>query len=344
MSSGPKPEVVAAGLAEVLAAAGLHSPLVTIDGVASAGATRKTLFLTVQVGGDSGGETIAAVAQISSNNVLLGASMSVEDEAKLVDLAELAGVPVAAVLGASNDNESVGGPVVITRRIDGPTIPRHVLRLLEATPGLGDTLIGQCGAALAQLHRSGVDGVPESLPQLDADRPAAAYADQLGRTLDGIVDPHPVLRYGIRWLGQNLPSAPPSPAIVHGDFRNGNLIVNDTGLGAVLDWELAHVGDPMEDLAYLCLRTWRFGNDHLPAGGFGTIEALREAYVTAGGLWRDDAFHWWMTARTNWWGIGLAFQARNFTEGATASIVHAASGRRVVELEYDLLSLIESGA
>lgn len=336
--SGADDSTLAEGLAQVVAAGGLESPVVTVAGVASAGATRRTLFLDIE----SAGDTVQAVAQISSPKTLIGSEMTVEDEAQLVRLAEDAGVPVAAILGASNDNAMVGGPVVISRLIDGPTIPRHVIRLLEANPSVREVLIGQCGEAMARLHQAGIVSAPESLPRLDAERPAESYVTQLHKTLDAIAEPHPVLRYGINWLGKNLPSAAPSPAIIHGDFRNGNLIVNEQGLGAVLDWELAHIGDPMEDAAYLCLRTWRFGADDYPAGGFGSIEQLRSAYVGASGDWRDDAFRWWMTARTAWWGLGLAFQVDNFAHGTTSSIVHAASGRRVVELEYDLLSLIDS--
>ncbi len=327
----------AAGLAEVLAEAGHGEPQVSIAGVASAGATRRTLFLEVLVGE----QTIPAVAQISSASTLLGASTTVEDEAELVRIAEAAGVPVAQVLGASNHNDLVGGPVVITRRVDGVTIPRHVLRSLQGDAAAGERLTMQCGTALALLHAVDHTVVPASVPVLDPAGPAPAYVQQLSDTLDGLGTSHPALRYGIRWLGENVPSSPETPALLHGDFRNGNLIVSPAGLGAVLDWELAHIGDPMEDLAYLCMRHWRFGSE-LEAGGFGRIDTLRDAYVAAGGTWRDDAFSWWLTARTTWWGIGLAFQADNFSNGITTSIVHAASGRRVVELEYDLLTLIGS--
>ncbi len=328
---------LAAGLARVVADGGLESPAVEVVGIASAGATRRTLFLTVE----SAGHTIPAVAQISGPQ-LMQVGMTVEDEAQLVRLAESAGVPVATVLGASNDDAAVGGPVVVSKRIDGPTIPRHVLRLLDASPDVREVLIAHCGDALAKLHSADIELAPETLPRLDAERPAESYVPQLHDTLDRIDARYPVLRYGLRWLTEHLPTPAPAPTIVHGDFRNGNLIVNEAGLGAVLDWELAHIGDPMEDLAYLCMRTWRFGADDYPAGGFGSFDQLREAYESAGGTWRDDAFRWWMTARTAWWGIGLAFQADNFLKGTSNSIVHAASGRRVVELEYDLLQLIES--
>jgi len=121
------------------------------------------------------------------------------------------------------------------------------------------------------------------------------------------------------------------------------VIVDDTGLAAVLDWELAQVTDPMQDLAWMCLRTWRFGNDTKPVGGFGSVAALRSGYESAGGSWRDDAIHWWSVARCAWWAIGLAGQAAAFTSGLTDAIMLAASGRRVPELEYDLLRLIADG-
>ena len=112
---------------------------------------------------------------------------------------------------------------------------------------------------------------------------------------------------------------------------------------AVLDWEVAQASDPMQDLAWLCLRTWRFGADDRPVGGFGTLDALLAGYREAGGRFRPDAFHWWSVARSVWWAVGLAGQAAAFTGGLTDSIVLAASGRRVPELEYDLLHLIRSG-
>jgi len=207
-------------------------------------------------------------------------------------------------------------------------------------------LARECGRALALLHSIDPADVPARVERLDAANPALAYADSLNDWLEQLPSPHPALRFGINWLRTHAPTPPPQTALIHADFRNGNLIVGPpsgsgtTGwLRAVVDWEVAHVGDPMEDLAYLCLRTWRFGSDE-PVGGFGPLAALRDSYESHGGVWRQDAFDWWTIARTTWWGLGLAGQADAFVRGDSSSIVHAASGRRVVELEYDMLNLI----
>ncbi len=168
-------------------------------------------------------------------------------------------------------------------------------------------------------------------------------SDYLGPGACAAPDSHPTFRLGLNWLTRNAPPACGAAQLVHGDFRNGNLLVSEQGLAAVLDWEIAHRGDPMEDLAWLCLRTWRFGNDSREVGGFASLGLLRSAYQEHGGQWRDDAFRWWTVARTVWWGLGLARQAQAFIDGKLASIVLAASGRRVVELEYDLLRLISGG-
>ena len=73
-------------------------------------------------------------------------------------------------------------------------------------------------------------------------------------------EPHPAFELGLRWLAEARAPRPTPPALVHGDFRNGNFIVGPDGMRAVLDWELAHLGDPIEDLGWLCVKSWRFGN------------------------------------------------------------------------------------
>ncbi len=313
----------AEGIADRLARLFSDDAEVRITGVASVGAQRKTLFIDLI----RDGQTTKAVVQIAAR--ALDAS-DTGIEVALLRAARAAGVAVPEVLAW---DEKTG--TLVTSHVEGESIPRRILRKVEAAPGLDSKLTADCGAALAAIHRIPTDAF-ERLPAL-AD--PFDYANDLERLLDTQTTPHPSFRLGLRWLRRHAIPIVQEETIVHGDFRLGNLLVSDDGVSAVLDWELAHRGDPMEDLAWLCLRTWRFGNDDRTVGGFGRLDALRRAYSEAGGQWRDEAFEWWTVARTLWWGLGLARQAQAFIGGEADSIVLAASGRRVVELEYDLLRM-----
>jgi len=304
-----------------------------ITGVASVGAQRQTFFVDL-VDRHAPDERTAAVAQVAATPLAEG---DVEIESRLLREAAAAGVAVPGILAW--DAESA---TLVTRHVAGESIPRRILRLVEAEPALGERLTRDCGRALAGIHSMPCEPFA-GLPDL---RDPLRYAEELEAGLEALPTPRPALRLGLRWLrrhatdpGQRSPERPAT--VVHGDFRNGNLLVTESGLAAVLDWELAHLGDPMEDLAWLCLRCWRFGADAREVGGFGRRAALREAYEAAGGRWREEGFRWWSVARTLWWALGLARQAEAFLDGHSKSIVLAASGRRVVELEYDLMRAIE---
>ena len=259
----------------------------------------------------------------------------------LLRLAAEAGVPVPGLVAVADRLGGEEADVLITTRVEGLSVPRQILRSLDGDEA-GDLLASECGVALARLHSITAADVPPSIMRFDPTDPHGSYLDWLGAQLDDLPTRHPAVRWGINWLRRNPPSSAGRQSLVHADFRNGNMLVEGGHLTAMLDWELAHVGDPMEDLAWMCVRMWRFGNDDRPVGGFGSIDALRRGYEAAGGEWRDDGFQWWLAARSAWWAIGLARQGAAFRSGESTSIVHAASGRRVPELEYDLLTLIRS--
>ena len=134
------------------------------------------------------------------------------------------------------------------------------------------------------------------------------------------------------------------PALVHGDFRNGNFVIGADGIRAVLDWELAHLGDPIEDLGWLCVKSWRFGNADLIAGGFGSLDELIAAYGDASGAAiTEDAVRFWVVLGTVKWGVICIGQAFTHLIGAVRSVELAALGRRVAEMEWDLLDLLDGG-
>jgi aminoglycoside phosphotransferase (APT) family kinase protein len=192
-------------------------------------------------------------------------------------------------------------------------------------------LAAQCGRALAAVHSI----PPDAAHGLEQHDQLAQYRE----VLDGFGEPHPAFELGFRWLDRNRPP-PTRTTVVHGDFRLGNLIVGPNGLRAVLDWELAHLGDPMEDLGWLCVRAWRFGGT-LPVGGFGDYADLFDAYGGAAGTPVDpDVVRWWEVLGTLKWGIMCMMQAATHLLGVSRSVELAAIGRRVCENEHDLLLLL----
>jgi len=254
-----------------------------------------------------------------------------ELEARLLTVAGSAGVPVPEVVAASDDQSILGTSFLVMERVEGETIPRKLLRD-EEWADARTHLASDCGAALAHLHAVDVGEVAG----LDDTDPL----EQWQAALDALGEPHPAFELALLWLRDNRPPAGRT-TIVHGDFRNGNLLVGPAGLRAVLDWELAHAGDPLEDLGWLCVRSWRFGADDKQAGGFGTYDDLVRAYEDAGGATVDrSALHWWETFGTLRWGVICILQASAHLSGAVRSVELAAIGRRVCENEWDVMSCL----
>jgi aminoglycoside phosphotransferase (APT) family kinase protein len=257
-----------------------------------------------------------------------------ELEARLLSAAARAGVPVPGVRAAGPASpERLETSYLVMDRIAGETIARKILRDPEYATAR-TVLAGQCGEALAKLHR--ID--PEAVPGLEQADPLTKYRviyDQLSPTLSYR---SAVFEWTFGWLESNRPTDRPQ-ALVHGDFRLGNLIVNGDGLASVLDWELAHQGDPMEDLGWLCVKAWRFGA--VPeVGGFGSREDLVAGYVRSGGVADEEALLWWIVAGTLIWGVMCMMQSNAHLSGALRSVELAAIGRRVSEQEHDLLLLL----
>lgn len=256
-----------------------------------------------------------------------------ELEAAVQQRAAAAGAPVPHIVAADNSTAALGNPYLICDAIAGETIVRRIYRTLDDTGRA--RLLEQCAQALAAIHRAGTD-----VPDL-------AGFDDLGEwrnRLDEMSDTTATFEWAFRWLAANRP--PPSPhVLVHGDFRMGNLIVDESGLAAVLDWELVHIGEVYEDLAWFCIRAWRFGAaEDLGAGGLGSVESFLAAYEAAAGTELDrDVFRWWLTVATLRWGVICRFQAERHLSGMTPSVELAAIGRRVAETEWDVLDLLTGG-
>jgi aminoglycoside phosphotransferase (APT) family kinase protein len=261
-----------------------------------------------------------------------------ELEAAALTRAAAAGAPVPRVLVAADSDAALGNPFLICDFIGGETIVRRIQRALDDASR--ESLLTQCADALAAIHRADSAGIG-----LTAADPLEEWHTQL----DEMGDTTATFEWAFRWLAANRPPAS-SNVLVHGDFRMGNLIIDTDSqparLAAVLDWELTHSGEVYEDLAWFCVRAWRFGAPRsFGAGGLGGIEGLLAAYEVASGTTLDRAaMHWWLVLSTLRWGVICRYQAHRHLSGQTRSVELAAIGRRVCETEFDLLTLLEEAS
>lgn len=257
------------------------------------------------------------------------------DEHGLLDAMVHAGVPAPRVLWSGVVDAWQGSSFIVMERIPGETLARRILR--DAEFAVARTrLLDQAAAALVRIHAVDVDTVKPRL----CHKSTGELIGDIEAMLDDGPNPHPVFELAVRWLRANQPPQPP-PSVVHADFRMGNLIVGPEGLRSVIDWELSHTGDPVRDLGYFCVRSWRFGVDRRPAGGLGGREELVAAYERAGGRRVDmAALHFWEVYGTTVWGAQTGFLAQQFLRDGVHSVELAAIGRRAVEMEYDVLMLL----
>lgn len=255
-------------------------------------------------------------------------------EAKVLKAVQNCGVCVPPICFVLDDDDAIG-PGYAMQRIEGETIARKILREDEYA-GARSGMARQCGRILAGIHA--VDtGLLPSLKEQSVDK----AVKQLYTFIDIFGEKNPVFEYTLRWLQDNFPEQT-GLSLVHGDFRNGNFIVGPDGIRAVLDWELAHLGDPMEDLGWICVNSWRFGHIDNPVGGFGSREDLFAGYEEAGGISVNPAsVHFWEVYGTLKWGIICIVQAFTHLMGMKRSVELAAIGRRASETQIDLLQLLK---
>jgi aminoglycoside phosphotransferase (APT) family kinase protein len=254
-------------------------------------------------------------------------------EAVLMQLAFDAGVPSPRVLHVLQPQDDLGTGFIM-ERVDGETIPRKILRddqFAQARPKLAR----QLGQVLAGIHGLALSELPE-LRRMTAAKEIA----ELERDYRSFEWPRPVFELALRWLRERDPGPSQEVTLVHGDFRHGNLIIGPEGLRAVLDWELAHTGDPMEDLGWVCVNSWRFGEIDKPVGGFGAREELFAGYESAGRRVDAERVKFWEVMGTLRWGVMCCGMMQRFRIGPEHSIERAMIGRRSSETEIDLLRLL----
>lgn len=263
-------------------------------------------------------------------------AISLATQAELIEIARSHGVTAPEVLAQLGEADGIGKGFVMARA-EGETLPHKIL----GKPNFATAesrLTEQCALELARIHAIAPGQLPAEIQQVTAsellDQQEAAY-----RALGGAI---PIYDYAFRWLETQLPS-PAEPKLVHADFRMGNLMIDAEGISAVLDWELAHLGDPIEDLAYLCTPSWRFGQYEKQAGGFDSADNLIAAYQRESATPVDRAhFDWWLVYNTLWWGVACLRMGHSYRDGSAHTLERTIIGRRVSEVEIDLLLQFEA--
>lgn len=275
------------------------------------------------------GDELCVLRRAPSLEMMAGRPMDHHGEAALIRAAHGAGVMAPEVLVELEPEDAIGSGYVM-RCIAGSPDPNAMLA--EADPSV---TIRDIARELVAVHRTACSGLP--VPVMDT---AAALAELRRRFLEYGGD-RPVLALALRWLEANLPP-PVEPRLVHGDFRLGNLMFEHGRLTGVLDWELAHLGDWHEDLAFGCMAVWRFSRPDRPGYGLTSIAELAEAYQAAGGDTFDpERFRFWTIYRTFWWALGCLQMGGFWRAGHDRSVERVVVARRTAEQELDLLLLLE---
>jgi aminoglycoside phosphotransferase (APT) family kinase protein len=262
-------------------------------------------------------------------------AVPLETEAVVIEAARAAGVKAPRVRYVLTPEDGAGHGYVMDR-LAGETIARKILRdaeFADARPKLAR----QCGEILARIHA--VDPAPlcSVLPVVDGPSQLRRYRD----LYDAYNYPHPMFEFAFKWLEPRMAGAK-RQTLVHGDFRHGNLMISPKGVEAALDWELTHIGDPLEDIGWICTNSWRFGSAEKVVGGFGDLDDLLAGYADAdGGAVDADDVRTWIVYGSLKWGVMCMTMYQGFR--ADGSVERATIGRRASETEIDLVNLIIHG-
>ena len=255
-------------------------------------------------------------------------------EAAVIRAAHGAGVTAPEVMTVLEPEDGIGSGFVM-RALSGTPNSKEILAMERP-----DALLREAACDLARIHRLRPGDVPDVVPVIDYREAIADFRAQF----DEAGGDRPIIALGIKWLEDHCPETC-DPVLIHGDYRMGNLLAKDSKLTGVLDWELAHFGDPHEDLAFGCMAVWRFARYDRPALGLGSLEDYFAAYEAESGQPVDRArFRYWTIHRTVWWALGCLKCAKSWRDGSDRTLERAVISRRTSEQELDLLMLLEEDA
>jgi len=259
-------------------------------------------------------------------------------EALLMRSARDVGVPEPQVYHVLQDDDGLGEGFIM-EWLEGEALGARIARA-PAFAELRPRLAYECGKLMAKIHSVDLDatGLRERLFEISP----REFVEQSWERYKLLETPQPMIDYTARWLLEHLPEVP-QMRLVHNDFRNGNFLVNEQEVVAVLDWEIAHIGDPMRDLGWICVNSWRFGADQ-PVGGFGSYEDLFRGYEEVSGQPVDAArVKFWEVFGSFWWSVGCLGMAEHYRSGPDKTVERPTIGRRTSECQVDCVNLLIPG-
>jgi aminoglycoside phosphotransferase (APT) family kinase protein len=305
----------------------------------SGGASQETYRLVIR---DAHGERKLAMRRAPGGieSLRVPGHPGLKTEALLMRVARAAGVPEPEVYVVFEPGDGLGDGFVM-QWLDGETLGARIVRS-EALAEVRPKLACECGQILARIHSIDLNetGLDALLDPMDP----AAFVEQTWERYRLLNTPQPMIDYAGRWLMEHLPADARS-TLVHNDFRNGNFMVGPNGIVAVLDWEVAHIGDPMRDLGWICTNSWRFGRSDLPVGGFGEYADLFRGYEAESGIAVDpDHVKFWEVFGSFWWAVGCLGMAEHYRTGPDKTVERPGIGRRTSECQIDCVNLLIPGA
>ncbi len=271
----------------------------------------------------------------------LAVSLDRTAEYSVLAAAYAAGVKVAEPIARCDDPTVIGAPFMIQARMPGDAQARRLTRATDLAQW-GPAVARELGAELAKIHRLRPGGETLAFLPVPLTQPAKVEIGRFRAVLDKAGEPRPALEYILAWLDRNTPEAA-EIRLVHGDFRTGNYLVADGHVSAILDWEFAHWGDVHEDIGWFCAQCWRFGNDHLEAGGIAPREALLEGYRSLADWPVDEArIAYWRVMAAAKWATVAVLQGDRYRLGGETSLELALTGLMASEIELEALDGINA--
>ena len=245
-------------------------------------------------------------------------------------------IPVPEPLVLEEDRAHLGQPFTLMAEVPGCQTNVQLL-----PPALVPKVAEQKWTILGRLAALDVDaiGITHHLPSPQLDECALREVDYwAGVIRQDALHPQPIAEAAVRWLRRNLPPPAPKLALVHGDYRSGNFLFDGDGdIRAILDWEMAHIGHPYEDLAWSLDPLWAWP-DPRSAGRLGTrMDAIRH-FERASGISVDlEVFRWWeVFASLKAVGIWIS-STEDFERGKTKEPILAMAGWLMTDRQNRIL-------